>query len=186
MCILVHGKAESQRIRVREVCAPELPHWLRVLVRNPGRNRHEHAQIRGPSCHNDLFRHIDPWARVNLSARIGFMSRFIVHWLITAVALAAAAHVVPGIHVASLPPLLLAALALGLVNAFVKPVLVLLTLPITILSLGLFYLVVNGIAFALAAALVPGFSVGSLGAAILGALVVGLVSWLLGWLLRPR
>jgi putative membrane protein len=72
------------------------------------------------------------------------------------------------------------------VNAFVKPALVVLTLPITILSLGLFYLVVNGIDFALAAALVPGFAVASLGAAILGALVVGLGSWLLGWLLRPR
>lgn len=114
------------------------------------------------------------------------MVRFLVHWLITTVALAAAAHLVPGIHVASLPPLLLAALVLGLVNAFVKPVLVILTLPITILSLGLFYLVVNGIAFALAAALVPGFSIASLGAAIIGALVVSLVSWLLGWLLRPR
>ncbi len=114
------------------------------------------------------------------------MVGFLVHWFITAVALAAAAHLVPGIHVASLPPLLLAALVLGLVNAFVKPVLVILTLPITILTLGLFYLVVNGIAFALAAALVPGFSVDSLGAAIIGALVVGVISWILGWLLRPR
>ncbi len=114
------------------------------------------------------------------------MVGFLVHWFITAVALAAAAHLVPGIHVASLPPLLLAALVLGFVNAFVKPVLVILTLPITILTLGLFYLVVNGIAFALAAALVPGFSVDSFGAAIVGALVVGIISWILGWLLRPR
>jgi putative membrane protein len=114
------------------------------------------------------------------------MRPFLVHWLITAVALAVSAHVVPGIHVSSLAPLLLSALVLGFVNAFVRPVLVILTLPITILTLGLFYLIVNGVAFALAAALVPGFTVASLGSAIVGALVVGLVSWILGWLLRPR
>jgi putative membrane protein len=113
------------------------------------------------------------------------MRSFLVHWLITAIALAATARFVPGVHVASLPALALAGLTLGLVNAFVRPVLVVLTLPITILTLGLFYLVVNGAAFALAAAVVPGFAVESLGSAILGALVVGLVSWALGWLLRP-
>lgn len=114
------------------------------------------------------------------------MRSFLIHWLVTAAALAAAAHLVPGIHVVSLGPLLVAALVLGFVNAFVRPVLVILTLPITILTLGLFYLVVNGVAFALAAAVVPGFSVSSLGSAVLGALVVGLVSSLLGWLFRPR
>ena len=114
------------------------------------------------------------------------MRRFLLHWLITAVALAATARLVPGIRVGSLAPLALAALVLGLVNAFVRPVLVILTLPITVLTLGLFYLVVNGAAFALAAALVPGFTVASLGSAIVGALLVGLVSWILGWLLRPR
>ena len=113
------------------------------------------------------------------------MRRFLVHWGITSVALAASAYVVPGIHVGSLASLLFAAIVLGLVNAFVRPILVVLTLPATILTLGLFYLIVNGIAFALAAALAPGFTVASLGSAILGALVVGIVSWLLGWLLRP-
>jgi putative membrane protein len=114
------------------------------------------------------------------------MSRFLIHWGITSVALAVAAHLVPGIHVRSLGALLFAAVVLGLVNAFVRPILVVLTLPATILTLGLFYLVVNGVAFALAAALSPGFAVTSLGAAIGGALVVGVVSWLIGWLLRPR
>jgi len=113
------------------------------------------------------------------------MRNFFIHWVITAVALAVGARLVPGIHVSSLPVLLLAALVLGLVNAVVRPVLVVLTLPITILTLGLFYLVVNGIAFGLAAALVPGFTVASLGSAIGGALVVALVSWLLGFILRP-
>ena len=74
----------------------------------------------------------------------------------------------------------MAALVLGIVNAIVRPVMVLLTLPVTILTLGLFYLVVNGVAFALAAFLVPAFTVDSFGWAVLGALVTGLVSWFVG------
>jgi putative membrane protein len=105
---------------------------------------------------------------------------FLVHWLIVAVALWVTATIVPGVVVASYQTLALASLVLGLVNALVKPVLLLLTLPLTILTLGLFYFVVNGIAFALAAALVPGFSVASFGTAILGALVVSVVSWAIG------
>jgi putative membrane protein len=112
------------------------------------------------------------------------MARFILHWLVTAIALGAAAYLVPGIHVASGPTLALAALALGFVNAVLRPVLVLLTLPLTVLTLGLFYLVVNGAAFGIAAALVPGFQVASFGSAIGGALVVGIVSALLSWLMR--
>lgn len=80
----------------------------------------------------------------------------------------------------SLPALAVAALVLGFINAVVKPVLVILTLPITVLTLGLFYLVVNGIAFWLAAALVPGFGIRSFGWAMLGAFLVGLVSWFVG------
>jgi putative membrane protein len=76
--------------------------------------------------------------------------------------------------------LAVAALVLGFVNAIVRPVLVLITLPITILTLGLFYFVVNGLAFGLAAAIVPGFDIDSFGWAVLGALVVGLVSWFVG------
>jgi putative membrane protein len=112
------------------------------------------------------------------------MARFILHWLVTAIALGAAAYVVPGIHVASGPTLAMAALALGFVNAVVRPLIVLLTLPLTVLTLGLFYLVVNGAAFGLAAALVPGFQVASFGSAIGGALVVAIVSSLLSWLMR--
>ena len=114
------------------------------------------------------------------------MRTFLVHWLVTGVALAVTAYVVPGIQVTSGFPLVLGALVLGLVNAIVRPVLVLLTLPLTVVTLGLFYLVVNGIAFGLAAALVPGFAVRSFGSAILGALVMSLISWAIGWLLTPR
>jgi putative membrane protein len=66
------------------------------------------------------------------------------------------------------------------VNAVVRPILLILTFPITVLTLGLFYLVVNGLAFGLAAALVPGFEIRSWTAAILGALLTSLVSWFIG------
>ncbi len=108
------------------------------------------------------------------------MKRFLIHWATIAIALATAAWVVPGVHVTSVAALAVASLVLGFVNACVRPILVLLTLPITVLTLGVFYLVVNGAAFALAAALVPGFSVDSIGWAVIGALVVGLVSWFVG------
>jgi putative membrane protein len=112
------------------------------------------------------------------------MARFILHWLITAVALGAAARLVPGIHVASGPVLIVAALVLGFVNAVVRPVLVVLTLPLTVLTLGFFYFIVNAAAFGLAAALVPGFTVASLGSAVLGSIVVALVSWAFSGLVR--
>ncbi len=108
------------------------------------------------------------------------MARFLLHWLTVAIALAVAAWLLPGVQVTSLGALLVAALVLGLVNAVVRPVLVLLTLPITIVTLGLFYLVVNGLAFGLAALLVPGFAVASIWWAILGALIVGVTSWFIG------
>lgn len=108
------------------------------------------------------------------------MARFIVHWVTLGLALAATAWLLPGIDVAGWLPLLLGALVLGLVNAVVRPVLGLLTLPITLLTLGLFYLVVNGASFALAAWIVPGFTVSSFWSAIGGALVCSVLSWLFG------
>ncbi len=108
------------------------------------------------------------------------MGRFLTHWLLTAVALGVAAWILPGVQIRSLPALAVAAVVLGLVNAVVRPILILFTLPITILTLGLFYLVVNGVAFALAAWLVPGFEVSSFGWAVAGALCVGAVSWFVG------
>jgi putative membrane protein len=108
------------------------------------------------------------------------MSSFLVHWLVLATALFLTTQVVSGVRVHSWLALLLAALVLGFVNAVVKPVLTILTLPITVVTLGLFYLVVNGVCFGLAAMLSPGFQVDSFGSAILGALVLSIVSWLLG------
>ncbi len=110
----------------------------------------------------------------------------LAHWLTTAVALAVTAWVLPGVRVDSLFSLALAALVLGFVNAIVRPLLVLLTLPFTLLTLGLFYFVVNGLAFALAAFLVPGFGVASFFSAMFGAAAVGLVSWFIGGLTGTR
>ena len=112
--------------------------------------------------------------------------RFLVQWAIVAAALWVAAWIVPGVTVTTVPALLIAAFVLGLVNALVRPILTILTLPITILTLGLFYLVVNAAAFGLAAAVVPGFSVAGFGSAVIGALLVSLVSWVLGALFKPE
>ena len=105
------------------------------------------------------------------------MRGFITRLLITALGLSLAANVVHGITVTGWKSLVVAALVLGLVNAIVRPLLVILTLPITFLTLGLFLLVVNGLSFAFAAAIVPGFHVATLGSAILGALVVSVTGW---------
>jgi putative membrane protein len=107
------------------------------------------------------------------------MQGFLAHWIASALALAVAAWLLPGVAVGSLAALLVAALVLGFLNAVVKPVLVLLTLPLTVLTLGIFYLILNGVMFALASVLVPGFHVAGFGAAFLGALVMGVVSMML-------
>ena len=107
-------------------------------------------------------------------------SHFFVHWLTTAGALGLTAWILAGVSVDSLFSLGLAALVLGFVNAIIRPLLLLLTLPFTLLTLGLFYFIINGVAFGLAAVLVPGFGVTSFFSAILGAFTVGLVSWCIG------
>ncbi len=112
------------------------------------------------------------------------MGGFLLHAVVLAVAIWVTAQVVSGVTVASWGALAIAALVLAIVNAIVRPILVILTLPITVLTLGLFYLVINGVAFGLAAALVPGFQVASWTAAILGALLTSLVSWFLGIFVR--
>ena len=99
--------------------------------------------------------------------------------LINAATIGLAAAVVPGIRLEGVWPALLAGLVLGVVNALVRPVLVVLTLPLTVVTLGLFLLVLNGICLALTAWLVPGFGLDGLLPAVLGALVISVVSWLL-------
>jgi putative membrane protein len=114
------------------------------------------------------------------------MRTFFLHWLILTVALAVSAWLLPGVNFDSPGALLVAALVLGFLNAILKPLLVLLTLPLTVLTLGLFYLVLNAILFALASVLVTGFSVEGFGSAFFGAIVVSLFSWMMGSLTGRR
>lgn len=102
---------------------------------------------------------------------------FLLRVAINALAIVLAASILPGIEVDGVVAALAAAVLLGLVNAFVRPVLLILTLPITLVTLGLFLLVLNGLCFWLVASLVKGFHVAGFGSALLGALVVSVVSW---------
>jgi len=104
---------------------------------------------------------------------------FVLRALVNAATIALASAIVPGIRVDGAASALLAGVVLGLINALVRPILVILTLPLTLVTLGLFLVVLNGICLALTAWLVPGLHVAGFGPAVLGALVISLVSWLL-------
>lgn len=104
-------------------------------------------------------------------------------WILNAVALLIVAYLLPGINVASFGSALIAALVLGLLNTLVKPVLILLTLPITVVTLGLFLLVLNALVFWFAGSILKGFEVAGFWWALLGALVYSVVSGLLSRLL---
>lgn len=108
--------------------------------------------------------------------------KLIVVWLLNALALLAVAYLMPSIHVAGFTGALIAAAVIGLVNMLIRPVLVLLTLPVTVLTLGLFILVINGLLFFLVGNILKGFEVASLGSGILGALLYSVISWLLATL----
>ena len=108
------------------------------------------------------------------------MRRFLIHWLVIALALWVTAYILPGVVIESTQALAIAAVVLGLMNALVRPILTILTLPITVLTLGLFYLLVNGFTFFLVTKMVPGFGVSSYWWAVLGALVVSVISAFVG------
>lgn len=108
----------------------------------------------------------------------------IVRWALNAIALMLVPEVVMGIHVQSYPTALVAALLIGLLNALVRPVLVLLTLPITVLTLGLFILVINALLFWLTSELVAGFIVQNFSSAIWGAILYSVLTWLVGIALK--
>ncbi len=114
------------------------------------------------------------------------MGTFLTHWLTSSIALGVTAWILPGVRVDSFAALIVAALVLGFINAVLKPILVILTLPITIMTLGIFYLILNAVLFALASALVPGFRVDGFGWALLGAIVMGLISMFLGGFSREE
>jgi putative membrane protein len=107
------------------------------------------------------------------------MLRLLVVWAINTIALVAVAYLMPSVSIASAGAAVLAALVLGLVNTIIRPILVLLTLPVTVLTLGLFIFVINGLLFWAVGSLVPGFHVAGFWSAVLGAIVFSLLSWLL-------
>jgi len=114
------------------------------------------------------------------------MLGLLLRTLITALGIWLAAYLVPGVSAASTGALIWAAIALGLINAFVRPVLVLLTLPFTILTLGLFLLVLNAAMLNLAGWLVEGFEVVGFWSSVFGAIVISVVSGLCSHFIGPR
>src|SRR5688500_9663658 len=103
--------------------------------------------------------------------------RLLLVWLVNTVALIAVAYLMPSISVSSFGAALVAALVLGLVNAVVRPVLVLLTLPVTVLTLGLFIFVLNGLLFWMVGTWLEGFDVGGFWSGVIGAILFSIVSW---------
>jgi len=114
------------------------------------------------------------------------MRGFLVRWVIGALALWVASVVVPGMEIHGATNFLLAALLLGLVNAIVRPIVLLLTLPLTILTLGLFLLVVNALMLKIVSWLFDPLSFRSFGSAVLAAIVVSLVNWFTASWIGPK
>ena len=110
------------------------------------------------------------------------MRHLLIHWLLSALGLLVVAHLVPGFVVNGIGAALLAAIVIGLINSTLGLFLKIITFPLTILTLGLFWLVINALMLELASALVPGFTVLSFGAAFIGAIVLMLVNLLLKFL----
>jgi putative membrane protein len=111
---------------------------------------------------------------------------FLVRLLISAAGLWLASRIVPGIEITTTGTLLFAALLLGIVNAVVRPVVVVLTLPITVVTLGLFLWVINAAMLGLVAVLLSGFQIAGLGSALLGSVIVSITSWLASRYIGPR
>ena len=112
--------------------------------------------------------------------------RLLLNWVLSALAVEIVAHIVPGIYVNGLVAALIAALVIGFINATLGLLLKILTFPLTLITLGLFWLVINALMLELASALLtPGFQVRGFLAAFLGAILLSLVNMLLKWLVRP-
>jgi len=104
--------------------------------------------------------------------------KLLIRWLISAAAIFAVPYIVPGVTVANIYTAIIAAAIIGLINVLIRPVLLLLTLPITVLTLGLFTLVINALLFWFASTIVKGFNVEGFVAAFLGALAFWLIAWI--------
>jgi putative membrane protein len=115
-----------------------------------------------------------------------FDVRLLLNWVLSALAVWIVSQVVPGIYVHGPVSALIAALVIGFINATLGLVIKVVTFPITLLTLGLFWFVINAAMLKLASALVPGFEVRGFAAAFIGAVVLSLVNWVLHWLIMPR
>src|ERR1700683_5474439 len=113
------------------------------------------------------------------------MLRMLLHWVVTALAVWITSRVVPGFYVNGASAALIAAVVIGLVNATIGLFLKIITFPLTILTLGLFWFVINAIMLELASAFVPGFHIRTVGDAFVGGIVLTLVNMLLKWLVMP-
>jgi putative membrane protein len=107
------------------------------------------------------------------------MRGVLLRWLVLTAAVLAASWILDGIHVDGLLPALLGAATLGILNAFFRPLLILLTLPVNILTLGLFTFLINALMLKIVSAVIPGFEVHGFWTAVFGALIIGAVSWVL-------
>jgi putative membrane protein len=114
------------------------------------------------------------------------MAGIIVRTLICMLGLFLASALIPGVEIAGTETFILAALLLGLANGFIRPIAVLLTLPLTIVTLGLFILVINAAMFGLVAAMLDDFTVAGLFSAMFGALIVGITSTVASWYIGPK
>ncbi len=114
------------------------------------------------------------------------MLSLLARWIINAGALLLVAYLYPGVQVRDFVAALIAALVLGLVNALIRPILVILTLPVTLLTLGLFLFVINALLFWLVAELVSGFMVTGFWAALVGSILYSLITLVTSWLLFPQ
>lgn len=114
------------------------------------------------------------------------MAGFLVRSLVSALGLWLASAIVGGITVTGTPVLLLAGVLLGIVNAIIRPIMIILTLPFTILTLGLFLFVINAMMLGLVAWLLDGFAISGFWAALGGSIIVSLTSWVASWYIGPR
>ena len=114
------------------------------------------------------------------------MKGILIRWLLLAAAIFMAAYMIDGIHISSFMSAVMAAAVLGVLNAFFRPILLILTLPLNILTLGLFTFVINALLLMMASGVIGGFSVDGFGTAFLGSLIISLVSWLLTSFINER
>jgi putative membrane protein len=114
------------------------------------------------------------------------MKGFLIRLVISAFGLWLASALIPGVRIEGVDTLLIAALLLGIVNAIIRPLIIILTLPITVATLGLFLLVVNAAMLGIVASILDDFSVNGLFSAVLGALIVGVTGWIASWYIGPQ